>query len=142
MKFFSALREWLLEDFVWKSFSVLLAIGIWLTVHRILVGGQAVSPPPNAATVNFTNVPVLFLSRTADVHDCHAQPAFISVTVSGNQEDIGGLQQNDVHASVDLSDVDAGNNTFRRVDISMPPGFSLVKVSPARVSVVIPPAHH
>jgi YbbR domain-containing protein len=139
MKFFSAFREWLLDDFLWKFFSVILAVVIWLTVHRILVGGQAAPTSITSQGVTYENLPVLIMARAADVHNYHVQPETVSVTVNGTPEAVSVLQANSIRVSVDLSDIDSAKDLFKTVDVSMPPGITLVKVSPARVTVLAPP---
>jgi hypothetical protein len=138
MKFLSGLREWLLDDFLWKLFSLLLAVSIWVTVHHLLVGGQVTLPPPNAATVTFGNIQVLIMARAADVHNYRVRPEVVSVTVSGSPAAISVVQANSIRVSVDLTDIESAKDLDRPVDVSMPPGISLVSVSPPRVSVVIP----
>jgi hypothetical protein len=138
MKFLSGLREWLLDDFIWKLLSLVLAVGIWLTVHRTLVGVPGTPAPPDAQTVTFGNIQVLIMARAADVHDYHVRPEVVSVTVSGAPEAISVVQANSIRVSVDLTDIESAKDLFRPVDVSMPAGISLVKVSPAEVSVVIP----
>jgi hypothetical protein len=52
---------------------------------------------------------------------------------------MAGLRADQVHALVDLTDIEAARDLRRRVDISMPAGVTLVNVEPAEVDVVIPP---
>jgi YbbR domain-containing protein len=138
MKFFSSLRIWLLDDVLWKIFSVLLALGIWLTVHKILVGAQANFQQPNISTYTYVSLPVLIVARAADVHNYKVRPEMVSVTVSGSPDDIAKLQADSIRASVDLTDIDAVKEAYKPVDIAMPPGITLMKVVPPQVSVVVP----
>jgi hypothetical protein len=138
MKFLSGLREWLLDDFLWKLFSLLLAAGIWMTVHHLLPEGQGTHPLPETATVTFSNIQVLIMARAADVHNYHVRPEVVSVTVSGSKDATSVVQANSIRVSVDLTDIESAKDLFRPVDVSMPPGISLVRVTPSRVSVVIP----
>jgi YbbR domain-containing protein len=78
------------------------------------------------------------MARAADVHTYHVRPEVVSVTVSGSPEAVAVVQANSIRVSVDLTDIESAKDLFRPIDVSMPPGISLVKVSPPRVSVVIP----
>ena len=49
------------------------------------------------------------------------------------------LQANQIHPVVDLTDIVAGRNFKRRVEVSTPPGVTLVSVEPAEVGVIFPP---
>lgn len=145
MNFFTALRDWLLDDVLWKVISLVLAIGIWLTVHRILVGGQAASSGENLPVVTereFDNLPVLVVARAADVHNYRVNPDTVSVTVSGSPEVISELQAESIRAAVDLTDIEKATDAMKQVDIAMPPGITLVAVNPPRVSVISPTVPH
>jgi len=138
------MRERFINDLGWKLFSVFLALAIWLTVHKILEESAPppviVPPPlPTPVATTFTNLPVLIVSAAADVREFHVTPNTVTVTVSGQSEIMAALQATQVHALVDLTDIEAARNLHRRVDISMPTGVALVTVDPAEVSVVIPP---
>ena len=138
------MRDWFIKDFGWKLFSVFLAVAIWLTVHKILdesVPPPVVVPPspPSPVATTFTNLPVLIVSAAADVREFHVTPSAVTVTVSGQPEILAVLQADQVHALVDLTDIEAARNLQRRVDISTPAGVTLVNVDPAEVNVVIPP---
>jgi hypothetical protein len=138
------MRDWFLKDLGWKLFSVILALAIWLTVHKILEESTPppiVAPPlpPSPVAMTFTNLPVLIVSAAADVREFHVTPNAVTVTVSGQPEIMAALQADRVHALVDLTDIEAARNLQRRVDISTPTGVTLVNVDPVEVNVVIPP---
>jgi YbbR domain-containing protein len=136
------MRDWFIKDLGWKLFSVLLALAIWLTVHKILEeSAPVVVPPlpPQPVAITFTNLPVLIVSAAADVREFHVTPNAVTVSVSGRPEVMAGLQAGQVHALVDLTDIEAARDLHRSVDVSMPAGVTLANVDPAEVSVVIPP---
>ena len=138
------MRDWFIKDFGWKLFSAFLALAIWLTVHKILeesVPAPLLVPPGLAAptvTNKFTNLPVLVVSTAADVRAFTVKPNAVTVTVSGRPEVMAALQANQVHALMDLTDIEVARDLPRRVDISVPAGVTLVNVEPEEVSVVIP----
>jgi YbbR domain-containing protein len=136
------MRDWFIKDFGWKLFSVFLALAIWLTVHKILEeSAPVVVPPlpPQPVAITFTNLPVLIVSAAADVREFHVTPNAVTVSVSGRPEVMAGLQAGQVHALVDLTDIEAARDLHRPVDVSMPAGVTLANMDPAEVSVVIPP---
>ena len=138
------MRDWFIKDLGWKLFSVFLALAIWLTVHKILEESAPPSillsrPPAMTYTNTFNNLPVLIVSAAADVREFHVTPNAVTVTVSGQPEIMAALRMDQVHALVDLTDIEAARNLQRRVDITTPAGVTLVNVNPAEVNVVIPP---
>ncbi|HEX7576999.1 MAG TPA: CdaR family protein [Verrucomicrobiae bacterium] len=137
------MRDWFIKDFGWKLFSVFLALAIWLTVHKILEESApapvVVSPlPPQPVAITFTNLPVLIVSAAADVREFHVTPNAVTVSVSGRPEVMSGLLAGQVHALVDLTDIEAARDLHRPVDVSMPAGVILLNVEPPEVNVVIP----
>ena len=137
------MRDWFIKDLGWKLFSVFLALSIWLTVHKILEESApppAIAPPspPSPVAATFTNLPVLIVSAAADVREFHVTPYTVTVTVSGQPKIMATLHASQVHALVDLTDIEAARNLQRRVDITTPAGVTLVNVNPAEVNVVIP----
>jgi YbbR domain-containing protein len=142
MNFFSNLRAWLVYDFGWKIFSILLAVAIWLTVHKVLL--QTALPVVNTggSTLTYGNLPVLVVATAADVHLYRIVPETVKVTVSGSPEVIGKLQANQIRATVDLTGIDSAKELKRAVDVSVPAGATVVSVEPARVGVIVPPLSH
>jgi YbbR domain-containing protein len=109
MKLFSALREWLVHDFGWKIFSLLLAAVIWLTVHRILTEPNS-AVAPHGTTTTYDNLPVQMVSTRADVHNYRLVRPAVKVTVSGTPEVMTVLQASQVHATVDLTDIETARD--------------------------------
>ena len=133
------MRDWVTKDFGWKLFSLFLAVAIWLTVHKIYEEPGAASGLVGGNTVTFGNLPVLVVSAASDVRDFRVAPATVAVKVSGSSEVMADLQANQIHAVVDLTDVQSARDLRRRVDVSTPPGVTLVSVDPPKVGVIVPP---
>jgi YbbR domain-containing protein len=133
------LRDLITKDFGWKLFSLFLAVAIWLTVYKIYEEPRSPSGSAASSTVTFDNLPVLIVAAAADVHDFRVAPTMVKVTVSGPAEVMARLQANDLRAVVDLSEIEAARDLHRVVDISAPPGVSLVSVDPPKVAVIPPP---
>ena len=134
-----AMRDWVTNDFGWKLFSLFLAVAIWLTVHKIYEEPGAASGLVVGNTVTFGNLPVLVVSTAADVHDFRVAPLTVKVTVSGSTEVMNKLQADQVHAVVNLTDIGLERDLHLPVDVSAPPGVTLVSVDPPKVGVIVPP---
>jgi YbbR domain-containing protein len=134
-----AMRDWVTKDFGWKLFSLLLALAIWLTVHKIYEEPRNASGSAAGSTVTFDNLPVLVVSSAADVRDFRVAPNTVSVKVGGPPEAMADLQANQIHAMVDLTDIPSTRDLRQRVDVSTPPGITLVSVDPPKVGVIVPP---
>ncbi len=140
MNFLSTLRVWLLEDFGWKIFSLILAVAIWLTVHKILLESAAPVVNNGGSTLTYGNLPVLIVAAAADVHLYRVVPESVKVTVTGSPEAIAILQANQIRATVDLTGIDAAKDLKRSVDVAVPSGVTVVSVEPAKVGVIVPSA--
>jgi YbbR domain-containing protein len=132
------MRDWLTKDFGWKLFSFFLALGIWLTVHQIYEEPKTAAAQIAGDKVTYGNLPVLVVSTAEDVRDFRVVPAAVSVTVSGSPEAMAVLQANQIRAVVDLTDIESGRESRRKVEVSTPPGVTLVSVEPSRVGVIVP----
>ena len=133
------LREFFIKDSGWKAFSLLLAVAIWLTVHKIIEEPKAAASE-GAAT--YDNLPVEIVSARGDVRDFRLAQTTIKVTVGGAPEVIAVLQANQIHATVNVTaDLAAGKDSRRRVDVATPPGITLISVEPREIGVILPPTH-
>jgi len=126
------------KDFWWKLFSLVLAVVIWLTVYKIREE-PVVLAAVTGVPLTYGSLPVLVVSTAADVRDFRVLPGAVSVKVSGPAEVMAVLQANQIHPVVDLTDITVTRNLKRRVEVSTPPGVTLVSVEPAEVNIVFPP---
>ena len=120
-------------------FSLFLAVAICLTVHKIYEEPGVASGLVTGNTVTFGNLPVLIVSTAKDVRDFRVAPLTVKVTVSGSADDMAKLQANQVRATVDLTDIESASDLHRVVDVSTPPGVTLINVDPPKVMVFPPP---
>jgi YbbR domain-containing protein len=133
------MRDWVTKDLGWKLFSLFLAVSIWLTVHKIYEEPRNPSASVAGVPVTFGNLPVLVVSAASDVRNFRVAPATVAVRVSGPSEVMADLQASQIHAVVDLTDIQSARDLRRRVDVSMPPRVTLVNVDPPKVDVIVPP---
>jgi YbbR domain-containing protein len=135
------MRDLLFKDFGWKLFSLLLAVFIWLTVHKI-IEPRTTTEPAITMTLTYDNLPVLVVAARADMRDYRLLQTTVSVTVSGPSDVIGKLQANQIHATVDLTDASTISSAKQRVDVSVPAGITVVSIKPETIGVLAPPPKH
>jgi len=135
------MRDLFIKDWGWKLFSLILAAGIWLTVHNIEEPKETATSA-SGSPVTYGNLPVFIVAAAADVHLYHVTPSTVSVTVSGSPDAIAVLQANQIRATVDLTGIESAKDLKdlkRPVEVSAPTGITLVRVEPQKVGVVNPP---
>ena len=134
------MRDLFIKDWGWKLFSLILATGIWLTVHKIIEPKNAATAS-TGSTLTYGNLTVFVVATAADVHLYRVAPTTVSVTVSGSPAVLAVLQANQIRATVDLTDITSVKDTKdlkRQVEVSAPSGITLVRVEPQKVDVIIP----
>ncbi len=133
------MRDWLTKDFWWKLFSVVLAVIIWLTVHKIYEEPGAIGTAAVGNTFTYDNLRVAVVSSAGDVHDFRVTPPAVKVTVSGPADVMNKLKIGDVHAVVDLTGINLARDLHVPVEISAPANVTIISVDPASVLIIIPP---
>jgi YbbR domain-containing protein len=131
------MREWLLKDLSWKVFSVALATVIWLTVQH----SESITTGPLGPWEirTLTSVPVYVVSTAADVREFRVKPQNVEVIIRARPEVMSAVQEKEIHATVDLTDIESARDMRKRVEVSTPPGVTFVRANPAEVNVVVPP---
>ena len=133
-------REWITKDLTWKLFSLILAVGLWITIHNLRETPEAaVTPFATVTTLTFTNIPVLAVSTSADVHSAKMVPDTLTVKVSGPSDLMKVMQANKLHATVNLTGIDAVRGLPLSVDVSLPLGVAPDMIDPPKVNVTISP---
>ncbi|MEJ0088436.1 MAG: CdaR family protein [Limisphaerales bacterium] len=133
------MNDWVTKDFWWKLFSLVLAVVLWLTVYKIREDPVVTAAGTSSVPLTYGSLPVMVVSTALDVHDYRVTPGTVAVKVSGPSEVIAVLQANQIHPVVDLTDITAAHNLRRRVEVSTPPGVTLISVEPTEVDVLFPP---
>jgi YbbR domain-containing protein len=134
------MRDLLTKDFGWKLFSLALATAIWLTVQTIRnEAGPSANPLTAWETHTFDKLPVLVVSAAADVREFKVNPNIVQVTVGGRPDVIAALTEREIHAAVDLTEIEAAQDLRKRIDVSAPPGVTVVKIVPPLADVTMPP---
>ncbi|HZI33326.1 MAG TPA: hypothetical protein VFF11_13375 [Candidatus Binatia bacterium] len=133
------MRDFFFKDWAWKLFSLVLAVAIWFTVHRIVVESTIPKPSSDISTLTIGSLPVSLVSATKDVHNYRPLQPTISVTVSGPIEAIGKLQPNQLRATVDLSETNNISTEKQPVAVSAPPGVTVISIKPDSIGILPPP---
>jgi YbbR domain-containing protein len=133
------MRDWLIKDFGWKLFSLLLAAFIWYTVHKVIEEPKPASAEPATMQIPYADIPVLIVAAAADRHLFQLNSNTVSVTLSGTPAALSGLKPQQIRATVDLSNFDPqAGSPARAVDVSVPWDVTVVDVAPAEVRVIPP----
>jgi len=134
-------RNLVVKDFWLKTFSLALAILIWLTVRFSISGETSTSPwlalLGHATDENIVSVPVHVppgMSQNFSV-----DPPEVQVTLRGDPKIIKNLRTLDVRAQVDLTGIESANGLLRPVEIVLPQGVSYTHISPDEVEVRVSP---
>jgi hypothetical protein len=135
------MRDTITKDFGWKLLSLLLAGIIWYTVRTGSNRGyKSLVPRADWSTRSFTNLPVHIRSVPGDVREFTMDTDVVDVTISGSPEDIEKLRRQQIHAIVDVTDIETVLGTIRTpVDVLTPIGTTVDNVSPASVGVTVSP---
>lgn len=131
------MSDWITKDFWWKLFSLVLAVVIWLTVYKIREEPTGLTTATDK-TLTYGNVPVLVMATASDVHNYRVQPGTVTVQVTGPAKVLSVLKENQIHPVVDLTGIATADNFYRRVEVTTPPGVTLLSVEPDEVRVQFP----
>ena len=117
-------RRWVLHNFWLKILSLLIATGLWM----------AISPNQEPAEVA-VRVPIEFLHVPWQLEISSTTIPEAQIRVRGPERLIHDLRATDIHAELDLADVQAGERTFDLTaqQILRPRDLHVVQVVPGQV---------
>jgi YbbR domain-containing protein len=117
-------RHWVLHNFWLKILSLLLATGLWM----------AISPNQEPAEVA-VRVPIEFQHVPWQLEISSSTIPEAQIRVRGPERLIRDLRSTDIHAELDLGDVQAGERTFNLTaqQIRLPRELRVVQVVPGQV---------
>jgi YbbR domain-containing protein len=134
------LRHLVVDDFLLKLFSLVLALLFWFTVSFAIQQKEVLPAPVPTATTElrtFSGLPVVIVAAAADVRNFKVSPNQIEVTVQGDARSVQSLQSKDIRAIVDLTGFEPAHPR-KSIEISTPTGVACVGVHPQEVQVIIP----
>ena len=136
------LRHLVFDDFLLKLFSFVLALLFWLTVsfaiqEREPAVASGLSLAPDVRTV--FRIPVQSYTAGADNRKLRFNPPEVDVLLQGDPRLMNDMQTRDVRAFVDSSNIDVARNPTNRVQVSIPAGVTLLRITPATVQVIAQP---
>jgi len=118
------LRRWVLHNFWLKVLSLMIATGLWL----------AISPDQQPAEVAI-RVPIEFQHVPAQLEISSAAIPDAQIRVRGPERLIRQLRSTDIHAELDLADVQPGERTFDLTSqqVRLERELTVVQVVPGQV---------
>jgi YbbR domain-containing protein len=132
-------RNLVVNDFWLKLFSLVLAILIWLTVdfsvHKEISPWAALIGRSTDEAV----LPVHVSIPGMEARTVRVAPTDVEVTLRGDPKLLQNISTNDVHAQVNLTDVESASGLRRAVEIVLPQGVSYTQVKPAEVEISVSP---
>lgn len=126
------LRDLFIKDFWLKLFSLAVAVLVWLTVSL------AIKQESAGGARTFSRLPVRVVSSAADVHEFKTQPEHVDVEVRAAPNILSKLTENDIQATVNLTNVESASGLLMRVEVATPAGVTFVRVIPSHVEIIPP----
>jgi hypothetical protein len=135
----AALRHFFFHDFWLKLFSLALAALIYLTIYYARDLAPSSPVPLVLENRTFAAIPVLVVSSAGDTRNYKVIPKEAEVTVQGDARALRSLIARDIRLLVDMTGIEAARGLRKRIEISTPPGISVIRIIPEEVQIVFSP---
>jgi len=130
-----AARDIILHDFWLKSFSLVLAIMIWLAVHaNIRTESSGSQNPLRLPEQDKFPRPIVLMTDPKDQQAYMVDPVYVTVKVNADSQVLKKLNPNDIQVSVDLRHATNFPAAFP-VDVKLPRNVSLQTYYPSHVHI-------
>lgn len=122
----SFLKRYVFHNFALKIISLMLATGLWVMISRDEGPAEVAIRSP----ILFENMPSQLEISTESIPSAQ-------IRVRGSDRAIRHLQEGDVHAEIDLSDVKVGTRTFNLTSeqVRHPRDVEVMQVVPSRLTL-------
>jgi len=131
-----ALRDYILNNFWVKLFSLLLAIMIWCTVNYWQEGGRLgrarVSP---TREITISRLPITVLKPADDERSYHVTPATVDVILSGPAAKLSSFSSRDLEVFVNLTDTLNAGRRIKKIHAYCPSGLTVERINPPNAFV-------
>ena len=129
-----AARDIILHDFWLKSFSLVLAIMVWLAVHANIRTESGAQNPFRLPEQDKFPHPIVLMTDPKDQQAYMVEPAYVTVKVNADADVLKKLNPNDIQVSVDLRHATNFPGAFP-VDVKLPRNVSLQTYYPSHVHI-------
>ena len=136
------LRHFIVDDFLLKLFSLVLALLFWFVVSFAIQEKEGPTVPTLSLTPEVRvifRLPVVAMSPTADGRKFKVTPDEVDVVLQGETRLMQTLQSRDFRAMVELTGSEGAHNLSKKVVVSVPAGVTFLRATPEEVQVYIPP---
>jgi YbbR domain-containing protein len=121
-------RRIFLEDWLMKLIALVITLGLWL-------GITGLRPPVSR---RFTNIP-LNLRVSNDLEVTNSPVTEVTLVILGDKSKIDQIKQDDLVASIDLSEVQSGDRvvpiTPENVNVELPAGLKIESLAPSIIPI-------
>lgn len=132
-----ALRDYILNHFWLKLFSLLAAILLWFWIQTGINKEHKLGQNPfmNFSSRESVPVAVTVLGPPGDARVFKVEPSQIYVTITGEAAVLNELTRKELKAYVDLTDLKRNEDDDRKIELHVPDGVTIVRLSQRSVKV-------
>ena len=131
------IRTYIIHNFWWKLFSLLLATFTWMTIQASFQQHQSMIDAPIDTTSKrtFSAVPISILSSVYNTNRYKIDPVVVEVEVTGTEDALAKLNPRDVRVFVDAGVVGDVKLFRKQLQTQVPQGLSVTSLSLTAVNV-------
>ena len=131
------LRDLILNNFVWKLLSLLLAMLVWWRIDNLVEreNEQAQTPATSSGETQTFSLPVRVLGPARNARGFAVVPSNVTVTLRGQRDILERVNPTNVVVYVDATFAPDAQSATLTVVVRPPAGVSVQEVRPAGVYV-------
>jgi YbbR domain-containing protein len=131
------LRDLILNNFVWKLISLILAMLVWWRVNNLVKTEEelALTPAANLEETETFSVPVRVLGPARNPGGFAVAPSEVTVTLRGKRDALGRVSAPNLVVYVDASFALSAKSAKLTVVVRPPAGVSVQEIKPPEVYV-------